>query len=276
MNTAQIVRTLMLIATFACALTPATAVEIINNGGFNSGFVGWTVANQAGSDGTFSLQTGTLSPVNGNPVPLPPGPTIAAMTDAQGPGTHVLYQDFVVAAAVPSALLSFDTFIGNRANAFFVPNPASLDFAAPAFNQQARVDILLGSATPFSVAASDILSNVFQTSVGDALVSGYTSHSVDITSLLNAHLNTPLRLRFAETDNVSIFQFGVDNVSIATDIGTAVPETSSLVTTTLGALLFLSSFWLSRRCATSARSWITSNKQEAGPAPSVWGGPMRD
>jgi hypothetical protein len=253
MKTARTVRTLTLIAAFACTLTPAIAAEIINNGGFSSGFAGWTVANQAGSDGAFFLQTGASSPVNGTTVPAPPGPTMAAMTDAQGPGTHVLYQDFVVPGGVASAVLSFDTFIGNRASAFFVPSPASLDFAAPAFNQQARIDILLGSATSFSVAGSDILSNVFQTNAGDALVSGYTSHSIDITSVLNAHLNTPLRLRFAETDNVNVFQFGVDNVSLATGDGAAVPEPSSLVTAALGALLFLSSFWLRHRCATSAR-----------------------
>ena len=76
----------------------------------------WTRADQLGSDGTFSLQAGTLSPVNGDPVPAPPGGTYAAMTDAQGPGSHVLYQDFVVSAS--SATLSFDLFIGNRADAF--------------------------------------------------------------------------------------------------------------------------------------------------------------
>src|SRR5712692_10471954 len=35
------------------------------------------------------------------------------MTDAQGPGSHVMYQDFTVAAPIPVATLIFDVFIGN-------------------------------------------------------------------------------------------------------------------------------------------------------------------
>src|SRR5260221_537760 len=84
------------IVTAIIALTAASsahAVPVILNGGFTSGFSSWTRADQLGSDGTFSLQSGTSSPVNGDSVPPPPGPTIAAMTDAQGPGAHVLYQD---------------------------------------------------------------------------------------------------------------------------------------------------------------------------------------
>jgi len=52
-----------------------------------------------GSEGSFFSQSGSVSPINGDPVPPPEG-TKAAMTDAQGPGSHVLYQDFV---ATPGA-----------------------------------------------------------------------------------------------------------------------------------------------------------------------------
>jgi len=207
------------------AVSPARAANIIANGDFEAGFTGWTRVDQTGGDGAFLLQTGTTSPVNGNSVPPPPGGSRAAMTDAEGPGSHVLYQNFIVPAAVPSAVLSFDAFVGNRDEAFFTPN--SLDFSTPALNQQARVDILTSGSDPFSVAASDVLLTVFHTDAGDALVSGYDSSAVDVTSLLNAHLNETLRLRFAEVDNVFIFQFGVDNVTL--DVGTsqAVPEPAS-------------------------------------------------
>jgi hypothetical protein len=210
-------------ATLVCALSLRAPAASINNGGFESGFAGWTRADQAGSDGTFALQTGAASPVNGTAVPAPPGGSTAAMSDAQGPGSHVLYQTFMVTAPVSQTMLSFDLFIGNRAAAFSTPN--SLDFATPALNQQARVDILAGGANPFSVSAADVLMNLFQTTTGDALVSGYNHHASDITTLLNSHLNTPLTLRFAETDNVFAFQLGVDNVDIQE---TAVPEPSSL------------------------------------------------
>src|SRR5204862_4817842 len=123
------------------------------NGGFEAGFTSWTRADQLGSDGTFFSQSGTLSPVSGNTVPAPPGGTKAAMTDALGPGSHVLYQDFV--ATADAAALSFALFIGNRADRF--ATPLSLDFSTPTLNQQARVDILKSTADPFSVAAADVL-----------------------------------------------------------------------------------------------------------------------
>src|ERR1700680_2410932 len=115
----------------------------------------------------MASQSGTVSPVNGNPAPAPPEGTKAAMTDAQGPGSHVLYQDF--AATAGGAALSFALFIGNRAGLF--ATPASLDFSTPTLNQQARVDILRNAADPFSVAITDVLLNLYQTKVGDPLVS---------------------------------------------------------------------------------------------------------
>jgi hypothetical protein len=208
------------------------AAPLILNGGFESGFASWTRVNQLGSEGNFLLQSGTLSPINGDPVPLPPGGTFAAMTDAFGPGSHVLYQDFVVPTG--SALLSFSLFIGNRSNAFFTP--ASLDFSTPTLNQQARVDILKTGTDPFSVAAPDVLLNVYQTHVGDPLVSGYNNLNFNLSSLFSSNVGQTLRLRFAETDNVFTFQMGVDNVSLETN---PVPEPSSMVlfATALAALV---------------------------------------
>lgn len=212
-------------AAFAFAVLPAQAVPIVN-GDFEAGMTNWTVANQAGSDGGFLLQSGTASPVNGMPVPAAGGGN-AAMTDAEGPGSHVLYQDFLQATSVGSARLSFDLFVGNRADAFYLPDPPTLDFATALLNQQARVDILFGGSDPFSLASQDLLLNVFATAVGNPLVSGYNRIEVDITSLLNANLNQTLRLRFAEVDNVNMFQFGVDNVTLAIGDPAQVPEPGS-------------------------------------------------
>ncbi len=52
-------------------LTIAVPVHggVIVNGGFESGLAGWTRVDQAGSDGSFGLQTGSTSPVNNFPVP---------------------------------------------------------------------------------------------------------------------------------------------------------------------------------------------------------------
>ena len=223
-----------LAAVLALLALPLHAAPIVN-GGFEAGFSNWTRVDQIGSDGGFLLQTGATSPINGFPMPHPTEGAFAAVTDAQAGGSHVLYQDFVQVAPVTSAILSFDLFVSNQADDFHVP--ASLDWATPALNQQARVDILLGGTDPFSLGLGDLLLNVFQTFPGDPLVSGYNHYTVDITSLINANLNTSLRLRFSEVDNVNFFNLGVDNVAIEIDRPTDVPEPGSalLVLAGLGA-----------------------------------------
>jgi len=235
-------------ATTALALIalPLHAAPILN-GDFESGLSNWTVADLVGSAGSFTLQSGLSSPVTGTPVPAPPGGSNAAMTDAEAGGSHALYQDFTQATAVGSARLSFDLFVGNSADAFHLPDAPTLDWATSVLNQQARVDLLLGTGDPFSLAPEDLLANLFLTGLTDPLVSGYNHIEVDITALLNAHLNQSLRLRFAEVDNVSPFQFGVDNVVL--DIGdpAEVPEPASLMLLLGGLAAALSSRRMLRR-----------------------------
>lgn len=208
----------------------AQAAPLIVNGGFESGLVGWTVVNQVGGDGSFFVQSGTASPVNGDAVPAPPGGSRAAMSDGGGPGAHVLYQDFVAAAA--TATLRFDLFIGNRNDRFYSPNSLAFDLTsqtgANTLNQQVRVDILAGGADPFSVAAGDVLLSLVASLPGDPLVSGYTTVSTDISALLAAHDGQTLRLRFAETDNLAPLQLGVDNVAITVPVPVPEPGTLAL------------------------------------------------
>jgi len=217
-------------AALTLAAASAQAAPLLLNGSFESGFANWSLRNQVGSEGAFALQSGTVSPVTGIAVPSPTGGTFAAMTDAEGPGSHVLYQDFVVPVGTQSGTLSFDVFVGNRANAF--STPASLDFSTPTLNQQARVDILRSSADPFSVAPADVLATIFQTVVGSPLVTGYNTITANLSALLAANAGSNLRLRFAEVDNVNLFQFGVDRVSL--DASATVPEPATLTLLGLG------------------------------------------
>jgi hypothetical protein len=212
MNTTSIRTLLFLGAAVACAGFAHARPELIANGGFESGFSGWVRAQQVGSGGTFHDQTGVTSPVNGLAVPAPSEGLHAAMTDAAAPGAYALYQDVVVPAGVTQATLQFSLFINNTAAAF--STPASLDWATPVLNQQARVDIMTSGADPFSTGVADILQGVFQTAVGSPLVTGYTAFTVDVTSVLAARPGQTLRLRFAETDNVNIFNFAIDGVSL--------------------------------------------------------------
>ena len=93
--------TLIALAAAACTAPGALAQELIANGGFESSFTGWTAADQLGSDGSFTLQTGAASPVNAFPVPLPPGGLTAAMTDQQAGGSHVHSPDILIPSYEP-------------------------------------------------------------------------------------------------------------------------------------------------------------------------------
>jgi hypothetical protein len=227
-------RLTLTVAMLGLMAAQSSAAQILVNGGFETGdFTGWTVLNQTGSfdPSDWYIQTGTGSPLNGFPVPAPPEGLFAAMTDQGGPGSHVLYQDFVVPTNILTATLSFQRFISNQAGDFFTPD--SLDYTVSP-NQQARVDIITTTADPFSVAAGDVLLNIFQTMAGDPLVSGYTVDSTDLTAFLIANAGATLRLRFAEADNQLFFNFGVDDVLL--DV-TLVPEPSALALCGLGGVL---------------------------------------
>jgi len=218
----------ILSAALVCAITVPLQAGLITNGGFESGFTGWVRTDQTGSEGTFLLQSGATSPNLLLPVPVPPEGSSAAMIDASGPGSHVLYQDFVVPTLIANALLNFSLYFNNTAGAFFVPSPDTLDFSTPALNQQARVDI--------TTTGNVVLQNVYRTNVGDAAnTSAYIPFLRDVTSVLQANAGQTLRLRVAEVDNVSIFNLGIDAVDINVNGPAAVPEPATF-TLAFGAL----------------------------------------
>lgn len=218
---------------------PAQAAQLIVNGGFESGLASWVRATQLGGDGNFELQTGTTSPLSNTTVLPPPEGNQAAMSDSQGPGAHALYQDFLVPNAPGPWMLSFMLFLNNTA-AYFTPTPPSLDFSTPALNQQFRVDIVSPTADPLSVAAADVLLNIYQTQPGDPAVSGYSLITADLTALLAANAGQTLRLRFADSNNVGIFNAGVDAVSLTDEPVTGIPEPSTFFAglTVLGLAAF--------------------------------------
>lgn len=227
MNTLSSPKRLLLIAALACfTALRAHAVDLITNGGFEAGLMGWNVADQIGSDGTFYLQSGTSSPVNGFTVPPPPQGTYAAMTDAQAGGTHVLFQDFFVPAG-DAFSLEFSLFVNNElAPDFYTPD--TLDWATPALNQRARVDLMTSTSDPFSIDPADVLMNVFETMPGSPLLFGYNAFKVDVTSALSAYEGMTVRLRFTDVDNVAPMNVGVDDVRLAT-----VPDAPSWIVTIL-------------------------------------------
>ena len=90
-------------------------------------------------------------------------------------------------------------------------------------NQQYRVDLIKPSAPIDSVAAGNVLRNLFQTQPGDPNPKGYTLIATDIS----AFAGQTVRLRFAEVDNQGFFNAAVDNVGIIAPAD--VPEGNTLL-----------------------------------------------
>src|SRR5919204_581884 len=188
---------------------PASAATVAN-GGFEAtpDFTGWTVFNQASGSGNWFVYSGTTSPVNAFTVPAPPEGTKAAITDTSGPGSHVLYQDVALEAGVKHRL-DFTVYYNNRAPSATFSAPATLDYTVSP-NQQYRIDIMKPSAPVQSVAATDVLANVFQTKPGDPLTLAPTQKSFD----LSPFAGQTVRIRFAEVDNQNVFNASVDAVAV--------------------------------------------------------------
>ncbi|MCB1886550.1 MAG: PEP-CTERM sorting domain-containing protein [Rhodocyclaceae bacterium] len=214
-------RTLLLglAATLPAAAVHAAPIELITNGGFETGTAaGWTLTD-AGSGGTEV--TSANAPSNGTfTTPGASSGTFYAVTSQGGPGTHALSQVFSVGAGAQSVVLSFDMFV--QTQQLVNVNSAGLDHTATP-NQHARVDILTSTAGAFETGPG-VLAN-FYLGIDGLPTQPYTSYQFDVTSLLSA--GGTFALRFAQVDNLGNFNMGVDNVSLL--LTTAdVPEPSSL------------------------------------------------
>ena len=226
------------------AAQPALAATV-TNGGFETGdFTGWTVTPEEDSAGTWTVATGTTSPISQHTVPAPPCDTHAAVYDESEVSSAVMYQDLTLAAGETHTLTfthyyenyastgEVDELKGVQADTPIWASPDSLDYNFDGTNQQYRVDIMKTSADPFSVASSDILKSVFQTEPGDPATLDPTEVTVD----LSAFAGQTVRLRFAAVDNEDYLNVGVDCVALAsTAIPTTTTTTAPATTTTAPA-----------------------------------------
>ena len=165
------VRNLCLSAALLLILTAANAVELANNGSFetNGGvgsttFSNWTVIREnssSGVSGNFFAQSGTRSPSAKLDVASAPAGSFAAMTDQSGPGRTAIYQDISV-PATGEVWLALRLFVLNQTDDF--ATPASLDYNVVP-NQQVRVDVMNPASGVWDVGAG-VLSNAFVTQPG--------------------------------------------------------------------------------------------------------------
>lgn len=219
------------VAVFLAALAlPVCAfgVNLVQNGSFetnggpNSNVLpGWSIVDEAGGNGTWLAQTGTLPPVtsefncgttNGD-VPAPPDGSFAAMATQASPGSHILYQDVAIPAGT-NPVLSFQFVILSAGG---MASPDSLSHFTEN-NQQFRADIIDPIADLFT---TDVIQNVLLYGTGNPTKAGYERVAVALTGLGGR----TVRLRFVEVDNKGCFNAGVDNVVLETQPSGALPPT---------------------------------------------------
>jgi D-alanyl-D-alanine carboxypeptidase len=137
-------------------------------------------------------------------LPDPPQGSFAAVTDMNGPGTHILYRDLRLEGRFT---LQVSVFYAGTAP---FSSPPTLAHDVPEANEQFRIDLLGPSAPIDSVAKDDVLVNVFHTSPSDPVRRQPTEISVDVS----AWAGRTVRLRLASTDNQGPLRAGVDNIRV--------------------------------------------------------------
>ena len=208
---------------FACTANAG----LITNGDFETGdFTGWNTS-QAGGSSLF------VAANPGDPT-LGASPTndfYAFAGNQIGPSQNIFWQTFVVPTTLTGLNFSFD-YAYDNSTGFVNPNPDSLSHTGLS-NQQFRVEILTGTAVFDTVNPADIVFTAIQTAPGSPDPQLWTSFSQDIFSAVSSFQGQNLQVRFAQTDNLSPFDIGFDNVSLSA-ITTAVPEPASLALLSLG------------------------------------------
>ena len=176
---------------------------------FESGaLTGWRAVG-SGSGGWFIYTDGSKAPdpARSDPnvpfdLPDPPQGRFAAVSDANGPGTRILYRDVKLEGRFRLHLTVFYAGVGG------LSSPQTLAYDEPRANQQFRIDLVAPSAPIDSVAHGDVLANVFATSAGDPDRREPSTVSVDVSRWAGQ----TVRLRLAATDNGGPLRAGVDDI----------------------------------------------------------------
>jgi hypothetical protein len=197
-------------------LAPGAPAATVVNGNFESGNLsGWVSVEPPESDGGWFAYSGTNAPISKGemePIPrtviAPPQGNFAAISDEDGPGTHILYQDVALEPGMTHSLSLLVYYQSEEP--ITVPSPDTLSDAG-ADNQQYRIDVMRPTAPIDSVNPADILTTVYRTLPGAPLTVTPTPASVDLTPFAGQ----TVRLRLAEVDNLFFFNAGADAVSIS-------------------------------------------------------------
>jgi hypothetical protein len=171
----------------------AIATELIVNGDFEAGsLTGWTLENSG--SGSFVINSGVLDP-SGPDGPLPAyDGTYSALSNPSGPGTFTIYQDVAIPANSHLTLEWVDQ-IRNHAPSFQDPT------------HEYRVEI--------RSLSNQILSTIYSTNAGDALVQDWTERSGDLSSFAGQ----TIRVAFVVQVTLNYFNVHLDDVQITRSAG---------------------------------------------------------
>jgi len=198
------------ICTLALAFSAKADIQLITNGGFETGdLTGWTVTSSGGSGGTWLADNATFTPLTGNPTVGAASGNWYAVTDQFAPGVNALSQSFTVPLGTTHVVWSFDMFVDDWGPDF---TPAT---------QYVQALLLAGGADP--LVGAPILSYVpgAPVLVTAGVPNPYLAYNLDITGMVTD--GQTYQVDFLESDNVAPMNVGVDNVSVV-----ATPEPASV------------------------------------------------
>ena len=208
------------------------AIELIENGDFETGdFTGWSVTDLPGGNGSWFIDgNDTLTPRGMRATVGAASGDYYAVSDQNGPGTHVLEQEFTVPLSAATVSLSFDMFVNDFSSLGPLFDALGLDHTG-GLNQHARVDLLTATADSFDTTSGVVTTFFMGVDPQAANPNPYTNYTFDLTGI--ALPGETYRLRLAEVDNLFFLNQGVDNISV--DF-VPVPEPSTLIL--LGSAIF--------------------------------------
>jgi hypothetical protein len=175
--------------------------ELVINGGFETGnFTGWSKLNitEGGGGGGFGnpndtyINSGTFIPNDGDGPYRPYAGNFSSVTDQNGPGSIILYQDVAIPANATSVVLTWAHMIRNQFNTFAVaPQP-----------QEYRAEIRR--------LDNNVLATAYRTEPGDPTRTDWMKQSFS----LDAFKGQTIRLAFVEEQFRNFFNLHLDNISI--------------------------------------------------------------
>ena len=175
--------------------------ELVVNGNFETGnFTGWTRLNPGGGGGGGNLNNtyinnGTYVPVDGDGPHEPYAGNFSTVTDQNGPGSIILFQDIAIPTNAASVVLTWADMIRNQFNTFVPNGPGQQP-------QEYRVEIRNLNDV--------ILATPYRTEPGDPTITSWQKRSYN----LDAFKGQTIRIVFIEEQFWSFFNLHLDNISI--------------------------------------------------------------